>query len=126
MALKLSKNVGLTDVITTSNPLTTQHINTGEAKQTLVYLFNDTSNKKYESVVVSAIDTTGTNEANWMQFAPDDNGTPGTFSNTLNMANISDNNVGKAFWVKVTSASVTDSQNKTDLSIRITANEFAV
>lgn len=126
MALKISKNAGLTDVITEANPLTTQHVSTGEAKTVQVHLFNDASTKRYESVVISAIDTSGTNEASWITFAPDNNGTHGSFSTTLNMANISDSNVAKSFWVKVTTPSVVDSQNKTDLNIRVTANEFAV
>ena len=126
MALKLSKNVGLTDVITSSNPLTTQHINTGEAKAVLVYLFNDAAAKKYESVVVSAVDTSGTDEKSWVTFAADNSGTAGTYSSTLTLANISDSNVAKPFWVKVTTPSLTDSQNKTDLNIRVSANEFSV
>jgi len=126
MALKISKNVGLTDVITSSNPLQTQHINTGEAKETRVFLFNDTAANRYESIVITAVDTSGTNEASWVQFAPDNNGTAGTYSATLNMANISDNNVAKPFWVKVTNPSGTTALNKTDLNINVSANEFAV
>ena len=126
MALKISKNQGLTDVITAANPLQTQHVNTGEAKATRVFLFNDAAANKYESVVIKAKDTSGTDESSWVQFAPDNSGTAGSYSSTLNMANISDNNVAKPFWVRVTNPSGTVALNKTDLSIEVTANEFAV
>lgn len=126
MALKLSKNIGLTDIVTDVNPITTQHINTGEAKEVKVWLFNDAATFRYEGIVLSAVDTSGSDESSWIKFAADSGGVAGTYNSTLNMANISDSAVAKPFWVKVTSANVTGAQNKTDLAVRIAFNEFVV
>jgi hypothetical protein len=44
----------------------------------------------------------------------------------LTMANISDTNVAKPFWVKVTAPSVGSAQNKTDIKLTVNYRKFAV
>jgi hypothetical protein len=160
MALKIAKNVGLTDIVTgpeqkpyrkksdltqvdtippgqeanyepnpAYNPITTQHPIAGSTVEMKVWLFNDNPAKRYESITIDPTDTTSTDESNWAQLAPDNAGSPGTYfaaGVALSMANISDSNVGKPFWVKVTTPSVADSQNKTDITLKVTSTEFAV
>ncbi|WP_026694076.1 hypothetical protein [Peribacillus kribbensis] len=130
MALKLSKNSGLTDIISTdgTNPLTTQHPTTGSSVATKVFLFNDDATKRYESVSIDPTDSVSTDESTWVQLAPDNAGVAGTYlpaSAALSFGNIADT-VGHAFWVKVTTPVVADSQNKSDIKLTVTGTEFAV
>jgi hypothetical protein len=131
MALKIAKNVGLTDIVSTdgTNPITTQHPIAGSTVEGKYFLFNDNATKRYESITIDPTDSVTTDESTWVQLAPDNAGSPGTYlaaGAALTMANISDSNVGKPFWVKVTTPSVADSQNKTDIKLTVTATEFAV
>jgi hypothetical protein len=131
MALKIAKNSGLTDIVSTdgTNPITTQHPITGSTVEGKYFLFNDNAAKRYESITIDPTDTTSTDESTWVYLAPDNAGSPGTYlaaGAALTMANISDSNVGKPFWVKVTTPSVADSQNKTDIKLTVTGTEFAV
>lgn len=123
--LKLAKNSGLTDVISTdgSNPLTTQHPIAGSAVETRVFLFNDNGAKRYESITV---DPTGTNES-WVQLAPDNGGNAGTYlagGAPLSMADVEDT-AGHPFWVKVTTPTVGDTQNVTTIKLTVQGTEFA-
>lgn len=129
MALKISKNVGLTDVVTDINPITTEHPTTGSEVEVRLWLFNDQSTKKYEEISIKPTDAVSTDESAWIQLAPDNSGTAGTYLSggaALTMADISDSNVGKPFWVKVTTPVVSDSQNKSDIKLTIAGKEYAV
>lgn len=129
MALKVSKNIGMTDVITSGNPGTTQHPIGGSAVETRYFLFNDSAAHRYENVVITPADTSGSDEKGWIQLAPDNAGSPGTFlaaGIALSMANISDNGVAKPFWCRVTSAAVGAAANKNDLQLNVGFREFAV
>lgn len=121
--LKLAKNVGLTDIISEdgSNPITTQHPIEGSAETVQVYLFNDNASKRYENVTIAAKDNTGSDESDWLQFSTDGD----TFANELSMGNIEDTN-GHSFYVRVTTPTLDDTQNKDDIKINITGTEFAV
>ncbi|MGM7720477.1 hypothetical protein [Metabacillus sp. Hm71] len=131
MALKLSKNSGLTDIISTdgTNPLTTQHPIGGSTVEARVWLFNDNSAKRYESITIDPTDSVSTDESTWVALAPDNAGVAGTYlaaGAALSMANISDSNVGKPFWVKITTPSVGSTQNKTDIKLTVNYTEYAV
>jgi hypothetical protein len=131
MALKISKNSGLTDIVSSddTNPIVSEHPTTGSAVEIKLFLFNDNALKRYTNIVIDPIDTVTTDESSWVQLAPDNGGVPGAYlsgSAPLSMADISDSNSGKAFWVKITTPSVPDSQNKTDIKLNVTAKEYAV
>lgn len=130
MALKIAKNVGLTDVVSTdgTNPLETQHPISGSAVEVKVYLFNDNASKRYETVTVDPTDTTGGDESSYIQLAPDNAGSAGTYgaaSAALAIGNVTGTS-GIPFWVKVTTPTVADTQNKTDIKLTVTGTEFAV
>lgn len=129
--LKLSKNSGLTDIISTdgSNPLTTQHPIAGSTVEVQLWMFNDNAAKRYESITIDPTDATDTDESTWVQLAPDNAGVAGTYLTggaALSMANVTDSGVGKPFWVKITTPSVADTQNKTDIKLTVNSTEFAV
>jgi hypothetical protein len=126
MALKFYSDQALTQEITS---LTTQHANTGMAVERRIFLSNNDATKRYESVVIDPTDTASTDESNYITLAPDNAGVAGTYGAAganLNMANISDSNVAKPFWVKITTPSVGTAQNKTDLQLKALFREFAV
>jgi hypothetical protein len=128
MALKIAKNSGLTDIVssgTGANAVTTQHPITGSAQSVQLYLFNDSSAERFESITIDPTDTTGADESTWVQLSA--NGS--TWLNAgeaLTMADISDNGVGKSFWVRVTSPAVGNVQNKTDIKLTVNYRKFAV
>jgi hypothetical protein len=126
MALKFYSDQALTQEITS---LTTQHPNTGSAVSQRIFLSNNDATKRYESVVIDPTDTASTDESNYIALAPDNAGSAGTYGTAganLAMANISDSNVAKPFWVRITTPSVGTSQNKTDLQLKALFREFAV
>lgn len=127
MALKISKNVGLTDVVSTNgtNPISSQHPITGSAVSTQLWLFNDNATERFENITIDPTDIVSTDESSWCQMSAD--GTTWlTASAPLTMANISDSNVAKPFWVRVTSPSVGSVQNKTDIKLTVNFRKFAV
>jgi hypothetical protein len=128
--LKISKNSGLTDIVSDdgTNPLSSQHPITGTAVSTRVWLFNDDNTKRYEAITIDPTDASAPDNSTWIQLAPDNAGSPGAYlagGAALTMANISDV-TGHPFWVRVTTPSVADSQNVTDIKLTVKANEFAV
>lgn len=154
MSLKISKNVGLTDIVSSGqkayidgssnqfddpgagrspnpayNPLLTQHPITGSTVEEKRWLFNDLSTERFENVNIDPTDAVSTDESTWIQLAPDNAGVAGTYSAAgvaLAMANISDSNVGKPFWVRVTSPLVGSVQNKSDIKLTVNYRKFAV
>lgn len=126
MALKFYSDQALTQEITS---LTTQHANTGMAVERRIFLANNNAAFRYENVVIDPTDTASTDESNYITLAPDNAGSAGTYGvagANLAMANISDSNVAKPFWVKITTPSVGSAQNKTDLQLKALYREFAV
>jgi hypothetical protein len=129
MALKISKNVGLTDIVSDVNPITTSHPTTGSAQVVPLWLFNDDSTKTYQSINIDPTDAVSTDESTWVQLAPDNAGSAGTYgaaSAALSMANVSDSNVAKPFWFKCTSPSGQSVQNKSDIKLTVNYTEYAV
>jgi hypothetical protein len=126
MALLFYSDLGLTTELTT---LTTQHDSAGEAKSVRVFLANKDGAFRYEDISITPEDTAKPpDETSWIQLAPDNAGTPGTYSApgaALTLANISDA-AAHPFWVKITTASVGSAQNKTDLRLSASFKEFAV
>lgn len=130
MALKISKNSALSDIVSTdgTNPITTQHSTAGGSVEVKVFLFNDAGAKRYENVLIDPTDTTGGDESGYIQLAPDNAGTAGTYlsaSTALSLGNIADT-VAHPFWIKVTTPVLADSVNKSDIKLNVTAQEFAV
>jgi hypothetical protein len=128
MALKIAKNSGLTDIVSSgdnSNSIVTQHPITGSAQALQLYLFNDNSAERFESISIDPTDSVDTDESSWVEMSAD--GTTWlTAGEALSVADISDNGVGKSFWVRVTSPSVADVQNKTDIKLTVNYRKFAV
>jgi hypothetical protein len=126
MALLFYSDLGLTTELTT---LTTQHDSAGEAKSVRVFLANKDVAFRYEDILITPEDTaTPPDEKSWIQLAPDNAGTPGTYSApgaALALANILDT-AAHPFWVKITTTNVGTAQNKTDLRLNTTFKEFAV
>ncbi|MBT2682670.1 hypothetical protein [Bacillus sp. ISL-37] len=132
MALKIAKNAGLTDIVSTgdgSNAITTQHPIGGSTQEMKLYLFNDSAAERFENITIDPTDSVSTDESTWIQVAPDNGGVAGTYQTAgaaLTMANISDSNVGKPFWVRVTTPAVGSVQNKTDIKLTVNFRKFAV
>lgn len=129
MALKISKNVGLTDIVSDANPITTEHPITGSAVAVQLWIFNDQATKRYETITIKPTDIVSIDESSWVQLAPDNAGAAGTYlagGAALSLANIADSNVAKPFWIKVTTPAVGDTQNKTDIKLTVTGKEYAV
>lgn len=110
-----------------SNPdVATGNGTTGFTADRAIYIGNDSTVKRYENVSITAIN----DDANvTIKFAPDVNGSPGTFSDVLNVGNISAS--GQAgdvvkIWRRVIVAGNQDSQNRTNIDYRIDAIEYAV
>jgi hypothetical protein len=135
MALKIAKNSGLTDIVSTdgTNPITTSHPIAGSSVEQKVYLFNNDATKYYTTINIDPTDAVTTDESTWVFLAPDNAGVAGTYgaaSAPLSMANIgvagSGDTTGKPFWVKVVTPSVGTTQNKTDIKLTVNYTEFAV
>lgn len=130
MALKISMNVGLTNVVSDANPLTTNHPTTGSASSAIqVWLYNDSALFTYTNINIDPTDAVSTDESTWVQLAPDSAGSPGTFGAAgaaLTMANVTDSNVAKPFWYKCTTPSGQAVQNKSDIKLTVNFTEFAV
>lgn len=129
MALKIAKNAGLTDIVSVdgaqTNPITTQHPTTGGSQTVTLYLFNDNAAERFENITIDPSDSVSTDESAWVQMSADGS-TWLAASAPLTMANISDNNVAKPFYVRVTSPSVGAVQNKTDIKLTVNWRKFAV
>ncbi|MFH5181168.1 hypothetical protein ACHHV8_36710 [Paenibacillus sp. TAB 01] len=126
--LKISKNSGLTDIVSDANPITTQHPTTGSAQEVKVWLFNDDATRTYQGINIDPTDATGGDESTWFQLAPDVSGSAGTYgaaSAALSMANITSANVGVPFWIKVTVPSGQSVQNKSDIKLIVSYTEYA-
>lgn len=130
MALKISKNVGLTDIVSDVNPITTTHPTTGSASAAIpLWMYNDSALYTYQSINIDPTDIVTTDESTWVQLAPDNAGSAGTFgaaSAALTMANVTDSNVAKPFWYKCTTPSGQAVSNKTDIKLTVNFTEFAV
>lgn len=130
MALKISKNVGLSDIVSDVNQITTTHPTTGSASSNIqLWLFNDDATKTYQSINIDPTDAVSTDESTWVQLAPDNAGSAGTFGAAgaaLTMANVTDSNVAKPFWYKCTSPSGQSVSNKTDIKLTVNFTEYPV
>ncbi|MFD2117241.1 hypothetical protein ACFSTH_13220 [Paenibacillus yanchengensis] len=126
--LKLSKNAILTDIITDSNPINTEHPIGGSSVELPLWLFNDQNDKRYMNITIKPTDDITPDDSNWIQLAPDNAGVAGTYGaagEPLAIADISDT-VGHPIWIKVTTPMLTDSVNKSDIKLTIEAKEYAV
>ena len=127
--IRISKNAGLTDVVTDLNPISTEHPVTGSAVEVRLWLFNDNADKRYTGVSVQPTDDDAPDDSTWVQLAPDNDGEPGTYlagGAALSMADIDDSDVGTPFWARITTPVVPDTVNKTDIKLKVGAREYAV
>lgn len=131
MALKIAKNSGLTDIVSTdgTNPITTQHSINGEVKTVQLWLFNNDNTKYYTGVNIDPTDTTGSDESTWVQLSLD-NVTYQAASAALTFADIgaagTPDVTGHTFYAKITSPSGQTVQNKTDIKLTVNFTEFAI
>lgn len=131
MTLQISKNSTLTDVLSTgdgTNPITTQHPITGGSQEQRLWLFNNGLSSRFENVSIVPTDNIG-DSSNRVQLAPDNDGNPGEYlegGGTLKMDDISDVDVGKVFWMKVTTPAVENPQNTTDIKLTVNFQRFMV
>lgn len=128
--LKISKNIGLTDIVSDVNPITTTHPTTGSTSSNIqLWLFNDDATKTYQSINIDPTDAISTDESTRVQLAPDNAGAAGTFGAAgaaLTMANVLDNNVAKPFWYKFTMPSGQSVSNQTDIKLTVNYTEYPV
>lgn len=129
MALKLYKDSACTQLISSGSPLTTQHPITGSSVTVQCWIKNDDATKYYTTVAVDPQDTTATDESTWVQLSSDNV----TFQSASAALSLSDfgsagtaDTTARTFYVKVTTPSVADTQNKTDIFLNVTGREFAV
>lgn len=127
MALKISKNIGLTDVVSDVNPISTEHPISGSAQTVQLWLFNDNAAKRYETITIYPIDSSigDGDQSTWIELSAD-NVTYQAAGAVLNMANISTANSGVTFYARITTPSVADSQNRTDIKLQVNGKEYAV
>jgi hypothetical protein len=132
--LQIAKNEALTDIVSAENPITTQHPVEGSTEEVRVWVFNtrvaeETSDKRYELVSVDPSDTTGTDESTWIQLATDNGGVAGVYQangEALALGNVDTLDTGIPVWVRITTPTVNESQNKADIVLNVTGREFAV
>lgn len=109
------------------NPDTTTGSGTdGYTDEKALYLGNDASNKRYESVQLTAInDDSGID----IKYAPDSSGSSGTYVDTLNVGSISENGGASdviKIWRKVIVAGGQESQERVDIKHKIQGVEYHV
>lgn len=129
MALKLSKNSALTDIVSDANPITTTHPTTGSASAVQLWIYNDDATKRYESITIDPTDAVSTDESTWVQLAADSGGSAGTYGSagaSLSVSDISTAGSGTPFWFKCTTPSGQSVQNKTDIKLTVSYTEYAV
>jgi hypothetical protein len=129
MALKLYKDLACTQLISSGSPLTTQHPIAGSAVTVNAYIKNDDATKYYTTVAIDPQDTTGSDESSYVQLSSDGV----TYQATSAALSLSDfgsagtpDTAVRTIYVKVTTPSVADTQNKTDIFLNVTGREFAV
>lgn len=94
----------------------------GFTDELALYLGNDSAAKRYEGVQITAAN----DDANVdIKYAPDNNGVPGTYADTLVIGAVAASAVIK-IWRKVTVAPGQPSQNRVNIKHRITGIEYAV
>jgi hypothetical protein len=122
--LKLSKNVGLTDLVSAGNPITTTHPTTGSASASIpLWLFNDDATKSYSNINVDPTDATGSDESTWVQLSSDGvTWLGGGVALTLTV----NGSTGTPFYYKCTTPSGQTVQNKSDIKLTVNYRESAV
>lgn len=125
MALKLSKNAQLTDIVSDANPITTTHPTSGSAQVVPLWVFNDDAAFRYEAVTVDPTDATGGDESTWIALSLD-NATYQAAGAVLTVGNLATANQGVAIYARVTIPAGQSVQNKSDIKLTVNGNRFAV
>lgn len=124
MALKISKNSGLTDLVSAANPITTSHPTTGSTSSPIqLWLFNDDATKSYTNVNVDPTDATGGDESTWIQLSADGS-TWQAASAALSLTVTG--STGTTFYYRCVVPSGQTVQNKTDIKLTVNFRETAV
>jgi hypothetical protein len=125
MALKLSKNSALTDLVSSGNPITTSHPTTGSTSSAVqLWLFNDNSAAfTYSNVSVDPTDAVSTDESTWIQLSTD-----GTtwLSPSVALSLTVTGSAGTSFYYRCVSPSGQTVQNKSDIKLTVFYRETAV
>jgi hypothetical protein len=125
LALKISKNSALTDLVSAANPITTSHPTTGSASSAVpLWLFNDNSAVySYTNVNIDPTDATGTDESTWVQLSTDGS-TWQAVGAALSLTVTG--SAGTQFYYKCTTPSGQAVQNKSDIKLTVNYRESAV
>lgn len=125
MALKLYLDSAATQEITALNPDEAKGaVLAGEnfVDQQEIWMKSDDASLTYENIEITK-DSTGALPAVTLEYAPDNEGVPGTYVATLTPANGAYSTVYK-FWRRVTKTNVTEAFTKTDVNHRVKADEY--
>jgi hypothetical protein len=128
MALKISKNSGLTDLVssgTGANPVTTSHPTTGSTSSAIqLWLFNDNSAAyTYSNVNVDPTDATGGDESTWVQLSTD--GSTWQAAGAALSLTVT-GSTGTTFYYRCVVPSGQTVQNKSDIKLTVNYRETAV
>lgn len=125
MALKLSKNAQLTDIVSDANPITTTHPTSGSAQVVPLWVFNDDPAVRYEAVTADPTDATGGDESTWIALSLDNTAYLAGGA-VLTVGNLATANQGVPIYARVTTPAGQSVQNKGDIKITLNGNRFAV
>jgi hypothetical protein len=125
MALKLSKNSALTDLVSSGNPITTSHPTTGSTSSAVqLWLFNDNSAAfTYSNVNVDPTDAVSTDESTWIQLSTDG---VTWLSPSAALSLTVTGSAGTTFYYRCVVPSGQTVQNKTDIKLTVNYRETAV
>jgi hypothetical protein len=125
MALKLSKNSALTDLVSSGNPITTSHPTTGSTSSAVqLWLFNDNSAAfTYSNVNVDPTDAVSTDESTWIQLSTD--GTTWLSASAALSLTVT-GATATTFYYRCVVPSGQTVQNKTDIKLTVNYRETAV
>jgi hypothetical protein len=125
MALKLSKNSALTDLVSSVNPITTSHPTTGSTSSAVqLWLFNDNSAAfTYSNVNVDPTDSVSTDESTWIQLSTDG---VTWLSPSAALSLTVTGSAGTTFYYRCVVPSGQTVQNKTDIKLTVNYRETAV
>lgn len=123
--LKLSKNAGLTNLVSDANPIETSHPTSGSTQTVQLWAFNDDSAVRYEGVTVDPTDAIGSDDSAWVSLSLD-NSTFQPAGAVLTIGNLATANTPVTFYAKVTTPSGQAVSNKSEIKLTVSGNRFAV
>lgn len=131
MALRIYHDANGTQEITSTNPDTAhQAVPSGQTltHDKAIYIKSDDANLTYENILIDALgDTDGATQSGQVDvlYAPDVNGAPGAFSQTLTLPNGTYQTAYK-IWRRVVAPNVTGAFRITTINHQLTWDEYVV